>query len=471
MLRFISSALLLLVLSSGSSFALTLDQYLDQVKKQNLSLQSSEQRREGSALLRREADLIFTPKFFLNGQKGYDSRLPNPPFLVFDQVRTQKVSTGISQEFSFGVETRLSYDLIKTEYKGIQFAQGIDNPYWDAIPTIELTVPLWGNAFGTASKARKEVSLQQRTFETKSAEAQARRTLVEAEIAYWRLAAFQESVSVQRRALDAAQNIFDYVTNKKRKNLGEEADVLQARALTESYRLQLEQAQIDERAARRKFNLFLNVDTSVPVEQLGPMDLTSLANEPVPAARPGDRPDVRASQAQVALANASARLSAEQNKPTLNLYGGYAFFGRDGKQADAISRAGYSDRETAYFGVRFQVPLNVSALSDAREGARLTQQAAELNHRYLVYSQDQEWIDLTQLYKDSQTTLKLTEMMERAQKAKLENERVRLRQGRTTTYQILLFEQDYLASEIARIRAAVQIINLKSQFQLYSSND
>ncbi len=469
MSRFIMLALSILM--SGSSFALTLDQYLDQVKQQNLSLQSSEQRREGSALLRREADLIFTPKFFLNGQKGYDSRPPNPPFLVFDQVRTDKISTGISQEFSFGLESRFSYDLVKTEYKGIQFAPGIDNPYWDAIPTLELTIPLWGNAFGRASKARRELSLQQRTFEARSAEAQAKRTLVEAEVAYWRLAALQESVSVQRKALDAAQNIYEYVTNKKRKNLGEEADVLQARALTQSYQLQLEQALIDERAARRRFNLFLNVDASAPVDQLAPLDSSSLVSAPVPTFRPGDRPDVRASLAQVALAEATARLSSEQNKPTLNLYGGYAFFGRDGKQADAISRAGYADRETAYFGVRFQMPLNVMAMSDAREGASLTQKAAELNHRYLVYSQEQEWTDLSQLYKDSQTTLKMTEMLEKAQKAKLDNERVRLRQGRTTTYQVLLFEQDYLASEIARIRAATQIINLNSQFKLYSSND
>ena len=88
-----------------------------------------------------------------------------------------------------------------------------------------------------------------------------------------------------------------------------------------------------------------------------------------------------------------------------------------------------------------------------------------------MYSQEQDWIDITSLFRDAQTSLKLAVSMEKAQKAKLDNERIRLRQGRTTTYQILLFEQDYLVSEVARIRAANQIINLKSQIQLYSSKD
>jgi outer membrane protein TolC len=458
-------------LMTSVSFAYTKDQYLDQVKNQNMSFRASEQQMKGTALLKREADLFFKPQFFFNAQKGYDSKLLNPPFLVFDQVRSERYNAGISQEFSFGVETRFSYDLVKTEYKGIDFAQGTANPYWDAIPTLELNIPLWGNAFGRTTKARKELTLQQRTFENKNAEAQAKRTLVEAEIAYWRLAAAQESVKIQRKALEAANNILSYVTNKKAKNLGEEADVLQARALMDSYKLQLEQAEIDERAARRKFNLFLNVDANSPVASLSPLDYVDLETSPVPTAMPGDRPDVQASKAQVAAARASSQLSAEQNKPTLNLYGGYAFFGRDGHQSKALSRAGWADRESAYFGVKFQMPLNVSAQADAREGARQSETAAELNHRYLSYAQEQDWTDITSLYKDAQTTLKLAKQMEKAQKAKLDNERVRLRQGRTTTYQILLFEQDYLAAEVARIRAANQIISLKSQIKLYSSND
>lgn len=456
--------------STSSAMAVSLDQYLENVKHQNKSYQSADQQMAGSELRKREADLFFTPQFFFNGQSGYDSKLPSPPFLVFDQVKTSRFQAGISQEFSFGVETKFSYDLNKYEYKGITF-NNADNPYWEAIPTLELSVPLWGNAFGRTSKARKEQTLQQREFEKNNAEAQLKKTLVEAEVAYWRLAVMQESVAVRKKALDAANSIHNYVVDKKRKNLGEEADILQANALTEAYRLQLEQAEIDERAARRKYNLYLNKEANDAVEPLSKLDYQWLASASIPVSRPADRPDVKASQAQVALARAASQLSIEQNKPKLDLFGGYSFFGRDGKQSGALRNAGYADRDSGYVGVRFQMPLNVMAQNDARKGAAQVLQAAELSNQYLMYSQEQEWTDITALFKDAQTALKLAEAMEKAQKLKLNNERTRLRQGRTTTYQVLLFEQDYLSAEIARIQSAAQIINLNAQIKLYSSND
>src|SRR5690606_30712119 len=169
----------------------------------------------------------------------------------------------------------------------------------------------------------------------------------------------------------------------------EEADVLQAKALTEAYRLQLEQAAIEERTARRNYNLFLNVDAEAPVAPLSRLDYKRLAEIVVPETRPGDRPDVKASKAQVALARASSKLATEQNKPTLDLYGGYSLFGRDKKTSEAISDAGYPDRDSGYVGVRFNVPLNISAQMDARKGAGQIERAAEMNHRYLTYAQDQ----------------------------------------------------------------------------------
>lgn len=457
---------------STNSFAITIDQYLDQVKKQNMSYQAAEKQDQGASLQKREADLFFTPQFFFNAQSGFNSQLPSPPFLVYDEVRQQNITAGISQEFSFGLQTKLSYSLMRHQYKGmVMNGAPMDDPYWEAMPSLELSVPLWGNAFGRTSKARQELSFSQRTAEQFGAKAQALGTLVDAEISYWRLAAAQESVKVQKKALDAAKNILSYVTEKKRKNLGEEADVLQARALTDAYMLQLEQAQIEEKVARRKYNIHLNLEAETPVDSLSSLNYKSLLSETVPETRPGDRPDVKASEAQVNLARASSALAVEQNKPTLDLFGGYSLFGRGDSQRKALAQAGYDYRDSAYVGVRFQMPLNVAAQMDARKGSKQVESAAELNHKYLMYSQDQEWVDLINNFKDAQKTLKLAIAMEQAQKTKLDHERTRLRQGRTTTYQVLLFEQDFLSAEVSRIRAATQIIALKSQIQLYSSND
>lgn len=461
------TALLTTAMMTSTVWGVSLDQYLNQVKDQNNAFQANEIKFKGAELQKKESNLFFTPQFFFNAQKGHDSKLLNPPFLVFDQVRTERYSAGLSQEFDFGIETKLQFDLQKNEYRGVSF-NSAPNPYWDAIPALEVNIPLWANFGAKASKAKKELTFQQRNFEQQSAKSDSQQMLVEAEIAYWRLSAAQESVAIQKKALDAANNIYDYVTGKRKKNLGEEADVLQAKALSESYKLQLAQAEIEERAARRSYNLFLNQEAEVPTPTLSGLDYDSLKGFTVPETRPGDRPDVQASRAQVALAKANSQVAEEQNKPTLNLYGGYSLFGR-GTQSEALKKAGYPDRDTLYVGIKYNMPLNFSAQKDAREGARQSQRAAELNHHYITYAQEQNWVDLTQKLKDAQLSLKLATSMEKAQRAKLDNERTRLRQGRTTTYQVLLFEQDYLSAEVQRIRAATQIINYKSQIQLYSS--
>src|SRR5690606_37176430 len=108
------------------------------------------------------------------------------------------------------------------------------------------------------------------------------------------------------------------------------------------------------RIARRKYNLHLNLDAETPAGELTSLDYRSLLKETVPETRPGDRPDVKASEAQVSLARASSALAVEQNKPTLNLIGGYSLFGRGDTQKDALAQAGYDHRDSAYVGVRFQ---------------------------------------------------------------------------------------------------------------------
>ena len=59
--------------------------------------------------------------------------------------------------------------------------------------------------------------------------------------------------------------------------------------------------------------------------------------------------------------------------------------------------------------------------------------------------------------------------IENAQKTKLEVERTRLRQGRTTTYQVLLFEQDYSAAALNRVKSAANILALQTQIRLYQT--
>ncbi|WP_413568554.1 TolC family protein [Bdellovibrio sp. HCB117] len=464
------SLILAATLVGNSASAMNLSEYLDQVKQHSLGYKASSEQAEASQLKTREADLFFTPRLFANARIGYDGKEPFGSTITYDELKMQNYSLGVSQDFSFGLETKLSYAMDRTEVVGADLPAGIPNSFWDATPLLELNMPLWGNGFGRTARANEELTRQQNVAEKFGAEAESVGTLVEAEAAYWSLASAQELVQVQKRALKQAQSILDYVSRKARMNLGENADVLQAKAMVEATIFGVQQAENSEKAARRAFNTFLNRKAEEPAPALDGINYSSLGTVEVPKARPGDRYDVKAAEAQSRLAQASAKVTEEKNKPTLDLYGSYALNGRNEELNDALKAAGEDGRDTAFVGLRFNLPLNVFALNDAKAGALKASKAAEFSYQAKQFNQEQEWTNLVEQMAEAKESLRLATNIVNAQKAKLDNERTRLRQGRTTTYQVLLFEQDFSQSEVNRVQAAAQILGLQARVKLYQAS-
>lgn len=449
--------------------ALTLKEYMNEVQGQNSGYQGTSIQSEGAALKAREADLYFTPQLFAEARIGYDEKQASPPVMVYNRLATDNYKVGLSQQFNFGLQSKLYYELNKTNFAGANFGPNVMTEYWDASPKLELSMPLWGGGFGRSARATQEITRQQNAVDQYSSGAQANNYLVGAEAVYWRLSAWQEVVRIQERALTAAQNIYSYVARKQGMNLGEKADVIQAQALLESRTLELQVAKNEAQEALRSFNKFRNQEPYAPVDQLELVDFKSLENIAVPQNRPGDRLDVKATEAQLSAAKANAQITLERNRPTLDVYGTYALNARNAELNEALQKSGGSDRDTAFMGMRFNVPLNFSATSDTRSGALKAERAAELNHQYARYAQEMDWTTLTRTLMDARDNLKLLGRIEEVQKSKLENERARLRQGRTTTYQVLLFEQDYTQAAVTRVKSAANILGLQSQLKLYET--
>lgn len=467
-----ASLLVVVALSVGLgsvSGALTLNEYLDQVKGQSNAYKGTSMQSEAAYLKSREADLIFTPQLFADFRTGHDSKLGSPAVMVYDRVETQTYRLGVAQQFNFGLQTRLYYDLNKTNFVNGSFGSNVLTNYWDATPKIELTMPLWGGGLGRTARANEEAVRQQNYAESFNSGYQANNVLIGAEAAYWRLSAWQDVVAIQEQALKAAQNIYDYVARKQKMNLGEKSDVIQAQALVEGRTLELQVAKNEYQEALRSFNKFRNAESYAPVSNLQPVNYKALEGLAVPAQRPGDRLDVKATEAQLNSAKAASALVLERNRPTLDLSGAYALNGRDEKLNEALKDAGQTSRDTAFVGLSFKMPLNVGAASDTKAGALKAEKAAELNYEYAKYGQEQDWNNLTRNLSDARDNLRLLGRIEEVQKSKLENERTRLRQGRTTTYQVLLFEQDYTSAALTRVKSAANILGLQSQLKQYQA--
>lgn len=469
---YLGQKILLVICASILGFAsnaqsLTLDEYLAKVSADNKGQVGAENQAKAASLKWSEGDLLFTPQFFAEINQGSDGKPSNPPLLTYQKLQFESYSAGLAQQFSFGLKSRLYYQLSHTNYVNSPLLTGSNGDFYDANPRLELSMPLWSNGFGRSVRAQKIQIQQANRAEEYGAKALSLGLKMEAENTYWRLASARESLAIQRKALAQAESILEYVGKKARMRLGEDSDVLQAKALVAMRKLELKRAESDESIAQKEFNALIGTLDSTSIGELDPIPFGELQKVTAPPKRPGERYDVMAQAAQAELSSASAKLIEERNKPVLDIYGNVGLNGRGDSITNSSSDVRGGDRGTYTVGVRLNIPLDLSATSNVRAGARLVEQAQheQLSQKQIL--QEKDWNVLLQRLQDAKESLSYAEQLVDAQSAKLKNGRARLKTGRATTYEILLFEQDLSQAQIARIQLASQILAVRSGLKLY----
>jgi outer membrane protein TolC len=457
---------------------LSLDEFLNQVKNKNSGVQAALTSSYGAELRSEEGKLLLAPTFFANTQFTWDAKYPPARFLLFSNQFIHSSSFGISQLTTFGMEAKLRYDIYYQTYNNprplftIPGAPSVIlTSYAVASPVLELTQSLWGNGFGRSTRANQELAESNALASSYGSKFEARTVLSQAETQYWNLAVARQAVAVQEAALDRAKRIYQYNVRKSRLHLGESSDVLQAEALVQSRELELASARNDERKARRAFNSSRHIDSEEVVENLIEMKPSLIDEIPLPE-RAAMRDDVKAAEQSARARRASAVISAERDSPTLEAFATLALNGQGeediyGSIGQSIGASFSFRRPTESVGVRFRMPLDQSLINKAHEGWKKEQIAAEKSYDQKVFDSEQSWKDLTESLKEAKAHLSLSRKLEEIQRQKLEAERKRLNQGRTTTYQVLLFEQDFLLSQLNRIRDQSRALTLIAQMKLF----
>jgi outer membrane protein TolC len=465
--------IVILILSLGSARhasadePYTLGSYIQDVRSKNQSFTGNQSLKSGARGRAREADLLFTPSVFANAQYGDDAKLSTIPIpgLSYSSIETQNYSLGINENTGFGLQAKIYYALDYTNYLGLP--GGLPG-FYDSRPVVELNQSLWQNGMGHLDQANETSIRAQADADFWNAEGGRENLEVNAEGAYWRLVIARELVLIQKRAVDAAQSIYDYNDRKAKMNLTDRADLLQSKASLESKRLDLKTAEDEETAATLAFNSYRNAPDEANPGKLAEISWDQLKSIAFPS-QFQSRADTLAAEAQSRAAVANAKIQAERDKPNLNVFANYAFNGRDNSTSAALGNSWDSGRPTVSVGIKFSAPLNFGAVNEARKGAELNAIGSDAIYQQKLQDQSNQWNTLVIDLKNAQKRLELAIVIATAQKEKLDYERVRLRQGRTTTYQVLLFEQDYTAAEYARTNAAYQVLTLTSQIKLYQT--
>lgn len=455
------------ILLSVNAFAaekkqtLGLDAYLSQVSSGNRTLRAAKETSEGADLRSAEATLAYSPIFSAEFQRLNEHKTNSLFPSAYEKFDSNYYNLGISQQTSFGLKAKLSYTLTSYDY-----TQTPARPiFYEGSPKIELSQSLLRNGFGSETRALKTIT-EAGAFATRYSESfKVKAVHAEAEGAYIKLAAARDLRKIAEDSVKYAKEILDWNMRRVRLNLGEDSDLLQAQANMEARNLLLQSAVDTERTAARDFNRLRNIDDDSVGESLTLPEVTT-TNAP---ARAQFRDDVRAAMEGTRVAAAQAQLGKDRNKPTLEIFGSYALNAREDERTKAISESMKSDQPTSVIGLRFETPLLFGAQYDTVKGYGKEVVAAETLKDQKVFDQEVQWKELVLRLEEAKKRYEISVKLADIQKRKADSERVRLKRGRTTTYQTLLFDTDLNQAEATKIQSQSEVLQIIAQMKTFGT--
>jgi len=462
----------LLVTRPSLAEPLSLNRYLGEVMQKHDQFKSAKNSLDAGVLTASEGDLLVATSLFGNASHTDDAK----PSLLFnyDKVIDNNYQLGFKKQSSIGLYGRLYYNWDDQAYQNLNIPGSPPLNINGAIgsPTLELTIPLWRNFWGGEIRSQMDQVNATRAAQKFNASFEMKNILAQAESAYWALALARESVKVSKDAVGRALELYKWNSYRANSGLTDKADFFQADAALQQNKLELQTAQDTEVLAARAFNSSRNTDSADVPEALMPMTSSSLDQLQIPK-RSEMRDDTRAALEQSNAAQAGEEQTRQSYKPTLELYG-TAALNSDNPVTDksnAFNNSFSGTRPTQIVGLRFSTPLDVGLVNDARAGHQAAIHAAQLNYQRTLFEQEKGWHDLTEKFQQAKTRLTIYDGLEKAQKTKMEYEKMRRQKGRTTTQWVIQFESEFEQTQLARIQTMSDILQLLALMKTYASTE
>jgi outer membrane protein TolC len=448
---------------------LTLDDYLSQVEGQNQNLVSAKETAQGAQLSVAEGSLIYSPTLFAEAS-WTDDKFRNALFpSAYTSFTNNTYTVGIRQQTGFGLAGAVSYDLNKLGYLGAitpPATTPADRVFWEGTPKVELTFQLWRNFFGSETQAEKTVIESGARAAQYNASAQAKQARADAETTYVQLASYQELIRVYQDSVETAQDLLRFNTRQVGMHLADNSDLYQAQANLELQRLNLQTTRDSYRQAASDFNRLRNVDSDEVKEKLTMPAIDALK----PPARADASDLIRASQENARLVSAQATLGYERNRPRFEAFGSFALNSRDATFGDTFSGSFGLGQQTTMFGLRLNVPLAVGLSSDARKGFELRRDAADRLVTQRTFEEEVQWKNLIKQLDEAKKRYEIATTLSKLQRKKVEAENLRLKRGRTTTYQTVVFNQEFNAAEASRVQALTNVLSIYARMKTFGGS-
>ena len=454
------------------------DDYLQQVLSSNEAVAGARAAAAAAEARAYEGSLPYQPLLTAQYTHLDDQKPPTSKFMVPDGKMIDDLTVGVGMRTRYGTEGRFVHQLTHTK---LDFPMDEVNlgggpvPIDSVIPTdvfdhatyLEVSQPLVRNWAGREFNAIETASFQRAKAQGKQEEFYVRMALVDAEARYWKLALARGVVFVRQGMLKRAEEFRTYIRGRLRKGLAEQTEMMQAESQVKLRSLELRGAIDDEQAAARAFNMSRGRTNDAAVTEtvvLPPVDEVLALTIPP---RADSREDIEAAREGVEAARLAAAATGEKFRPQVDVFGRVGFNGRDKAYGESLGESFYQD-PTWMLGFKVLFGFDLANARTVRRGYLDEADASAMKAAQYQYNFEAEYADAARKMQENKDRLLLALELEEYQLAKLNNERARLRQGISTTYQVVQFEGEYVGAVLNRVYTQSQILFYLAQMRAYS---
>jgi len=444
-----------------------LETYLRQVGENNALVKAARLQKESATLKKRQGDFQeLSP--FLQAEAGYSNDGQETAFPTQQGTRTKAkyYSLGVSQKLASGTALSIQWGQTHADIEGLAFPY---QPVWDSKYTLGISQSLLKDGFGRATRLRHEREDAGERVSVLTAELQQRQALIDAESAYWDFAVQVLDRQEKADAMKRAEKIRDWTARRLANGIADRADRLQVESLIASRSL----AQIGSAdayvAARKRFADAIGVSESEVAE----LKAVSLQQErPLRAEGPEPRRlDIWIQSYASKISEAAALETGEMLRPDLALQGAFGANARDSGLSDSAGDAVASDASFYRVGLKLSMSLDFGMKHRLREAANAEAKASRLKSDKLVSDSASSWSELLRRHREVSASIAAMELLVKAQEAQLAREQERLEVGRTTTFQVVSFEQSVADTRFGLLQLRAQQRKLEAASNLYLSQN
>jgi outer membrane protein TolC len=465
-LLLIGVAFVLSLISSHSALALTLEEYSSEVLNRGANLKSAELMLK-SATVEKELYKKYTSGlFYAEGTWMNDQRETNNPSFQGSETDFSGYTVGVKQNSPWGINWDLGYHVGHTQIYDASLTAVPVPDYYTVYPQLQVQVPLWKNFFGKQIRAQRDMSRYALEASELKSDSEYHLEKTKTNLTFYQLDARRKLHDINQDNLDRAQKLLSWSTNRKLKNLSEDSDYYQAKANLSLRQIDLQNSEYELAEASRQFNT-LRGETGTFVKEKLHINSVDLNELTIPLEPYKQRKDILAQQKLAESELNEKIMNIEDTKPSLDLAVVTSLNGRDAEEAEASKE--WKDDSSNYYAVslQFKMPVDQFLMSRLRQGANQRIEAKKLKNNYLAKQLFVTWQDFVESSSRMKQQLTVLSELEEIQKKKVDTERIRFRQGRSTTFQVLNFEQDYINVRAKKIALELEARSMIEQKNLY----